>query len=265
MSNMRGTPVARSLASAIAAIIVTLSTATPPAAEDTRAPQPSTRQDPRLPAGVGQNGVPIAIIGPGVDYRDAKIGECLARDGEGVLVGWDFVDSDIRPFRARRADELATFAKRVCGQAEGATNVSAIVFRTDGTNIAHLGEAIGFAVQTPARIVVYDHTAPNADTVRYLSIAARAVTDRVFIVSKPISSGKNATAVTPMPRNLIVIETNRADAGDTTARRAKVTMQFAAALKDNPKLPMADWLAAFADATQSSAGRAPAGAKEPSK
>jgi hypothetical protein len=56
------------------------------------------REKPRVPPGRDPGGVAIAIIGSGIDYTRPEIAARLARDGEGELIGWDFVDNDRRPF-----------------------------------------------------------------------------------------------------------------------------------------------------------------------
>jgi subtilisin family serine protease len=71
-----------------------------------------TRRDkPRVPPGVDPGGVTIAIIGSGIDYTRPEIAARLARDGEGELVGWDFVDNDRRPFE----DCAQSVPPRACG------------------------------------------------------------------------------------------------------------------------------------------------------
>ena len=50
---------------------------------------------PRVPPGVDPGGVAVAIIGSGINYtRSRDRGKRLARDGEGEIIGWDFVDND---------------------------------------------------------------------------------------------------------------------------------------------------------------------------
>lgn len=53
---------------------------------------------PRVPPGRDPGGVAIAIIGNGIDYTRPEIAARLARDGEGEIIGWDFVDNDRRPY-----------------------------------------------------------------------------------------------------------------------------------------------------------------------
>lgn len=53
---------------------------------------------PRVPPGIDPGGRTVALVGNGVDYRRPEIAARLARDGEGEIVGWDFLDGDRRPF-----------------------------------------------------------------------------------------------------------------------------------------------------------------------
>lgn len=53
---------------------------------------------PRVPPGIDPGGISVAIIGDGLDYTRPEIARRLARDGEGEIVGWDFIDEDRRPF-----------------------------------------------------------------------------------------------------------------------------------------------------------------------
>jgi hypothetical protein len=120
------------------------------------AAQPSAAAKPKVPAGTDPGGVAVGLIGPGVDYTDAEIAPRLARDGEGELVGWDFVDGDNRPYASaaaqdQRADGGATgLAKLLLSAYSGARLVPVRVKRDDPDSIAG---AVRFLVQTPARVV----------------------------------------------------------------------------------------------------------------
>ena len=58
----------------------------------------SQASEPKVPAGLDPGGTAIAILGDGIDYTKPVIAKRLARDGEGDLIAWDFVDNDIRPY-----------------------------------------------------------------------------------------------------------------------------------------------------------------------
>ena len=54
--------------------------------------------DPPVPEGRDPGGVSVALLDTGVNYLQAEIGERLARDADGTIVGYDFEDDDARPF-----------------------------------------------------------------------------------------------------------------------------------------------------------------------
>lgn len=113
-------------------------------------------RDPRLPPGVDPGGTAVALISTGIDYTDPAILRRLARDGEGDLIGWDFVDGDNRPFDVSRGttpdhhggsatDLLRTFP---------ASRTRIVPIRVDPADPRHLAGALAFIARTPARFVV---------------------------------------------------------------------------------------------------------------
>ena len=55
---------------------------------------PALAADPPVPLGQDAGGTAVAFMTTGIDYRDPAVAKALARDGEGELIGWDFVDDD---------------------------------------------------------------------------------------------------------------------------------------------------------------------------
>lgn len=117
--------------------------------------------EPRVPPGRDPGGVPVALIGPGIDYRVAEIAQRIARDGEGDLIGWDFIDNDLKPFEPEPACPIQTCstaddawranpARLLLGEA-GASKL--IVLRTKEGDRGALAAAISFASRSPARII----------------------------------------------------------------------------------------------------------------
>jgi hypothetical protein len=108
---------------------------------------------PRLPSGSDPGGPAVALVSTGVDYTDPALAKMLARDGEGELIGWDFVDGDNRPFDeangtspAAHGGNATEIAKRI--------GLRIVPIRVDPTHPAHLANALVFAARTPARIVL---------------------------------------------------------------------------------------------------------------
>ncbi|MFM9937962.1 MAG: hypothetical protein ACKVP7_00535 [Hyphomicrobiaceae bacterium] len=112
---------------------------------------------PKLPPGRDPGGVAVAIIGAGVDYTRPEITNRLARDGEGELIGWDFVDNDNRPFE--RADAAVPVPHHAGSEMALALLGTAphsrlIPIRVPDQKIATLVRALALAAKTPARIAI---------------------------------------------------------------------------------------------------------------
>lgn len=112
-------------------------------------------RDPRLPPGTDPGGAAIALVSTGIDYTNPAVAKLLARDGEGDLIGWDFVDGDNRPFDVtggKAPPHQGGDGTALARMAAGFTRI--VPIRVDPSNPAHLANAIAFASRTPARVVV---------------------------------------------------------------------------------------------------------------
>lgn len=108
---------------------------------------------PRVPIGIDPGGVLIAIAAvTGIDYTQKDISDRLARDGEGELIGWDFVDDDRQPFAAAAAGTAATdLARAVLSQAPGSRLA---VFRSKNGDKITLGKLAVYAARSRSRILL---------------------------------------------------------------------------------------------------------------
>lgn len=104
--------------------------------------------DPRVPAAKDAAGTPVAVVGAGIDYTDPVLTSRLARDGEGNIIGWDFVDNDIFPF----SKDVASNALAKALVANPA--VKLVPVRVPGGDDRAVAGAAAFVARTPARIVV---------------------------------------------------------------------------------------------------------------
>jgi hypothetical protein len=140
---------------------------------------------PPLPPGVDPGGVAIAILSTGIDYTRADIAQRLARDGEGNLIGWDFVDGDIRPFNARSADTPAAWGgdANELIRAVGRGGRRVVPVRIDTGDPISLAKAAAFIAQTPARIVVVPMSTRGAAEWEALGMAIKAFPDLLFIAA----------------------------------------------------------------------------------
>jgi len=115
-------------------------------------------RDPKVPPGLDPGGPAIALIGEGVDYTDPELAKRLARDGEGDIVGWDFVDNDPYPYAAPPAADAVSPEARNSGTAlaklllKTYRKARLIPVRTQPDDPASLARAAAFVARTPAAI-----------------------------------------------------------------------------------------------------------------
>lgn len=135
--------------------------------------------DPSVPPGRDPGGRAVAWIGEGVDYTAIDIAPKLARDGEGELIGYDFVDQDRKPFAASQAPSDISAMRLLFAEGQTAT---LIPIRIDLTKLDRVAEAIEYAVKTPAKVTVI--TGPQtAREMRPLLVAvSKLFPQHLFIV-----------------------------------------------------------------------------------
>ncbi len=141
----------------------------------TLAPRSAEAQsdDPAVPTGIDPGGVPIAIVTTGIDYTDTGIAGRLARDGEGELIGWDFVDSDRKPYSAGTTTVAADQGGNGSALAKALLSFNAVQqpdkhltlmpFRVDGADRSMIAKAVSYAGLTPARTLIVPMTGGTAD------------------------------------------------------------------------------------------------------
>jgi hypothetical protein len=158
--------------------------------------------DPKLPPGQDPGGLAIALIGIGLDYQSVKVAGRLARDGEGEMIAWDFVDNDRTPY----APATATAAEPEA--ADGTTEAAALLaayargrlvpVRVPEADAMALAKAIGFATATPARVVAISVPLATADMRRVVREASARFKDHLFVVAAPLPPKSNAPKA-PLP------------------------------------------------------------------
>lgn len=142
---------------------------------------------PVVPPGRDPGGVAVALIGTGIDYTLPHLRERLARDGEGELVGWDFVDDDRLPYEAAPAHEplppepsgtaLATII------ATQAPEARLVPLRRAARSALSLGQAMVHAARSPARITVVPFAHPDDADWDVLRQVAGRFSSMLFIVA----------------------------------------------------------------------------------
>jgi len=133
-------------------------------------------RDPAYPPGLDPGGVAVAVFPEAIDYTAPEIVRRLARDGEGDVIAWDFLDSDPRPFGPtdpRIVDLLAM-----------SDAIRLVVGRQSTADPARAARLTAFAVRTPARILLVWDTAPNQPDWPLFSEGVTRFPDRLFVVPR---------------------------------------------------------------------------------
>lgn len=108
---------------------------------------------PRVPIGIDPGGTIIAIAADtGIDYTQKDIASRLARDGEGEVIGWDFVDNDRQPYSALATASVTTDLARLLIAESPASRLA--VFRAKPGDKIALGRLAVYAAQSRSRIVI---------------------------------------------------------------------------------------------------------------
>lgn len=171
----------------------------------------SAASDPPVVPGRDPGGVPVAVIGSGIDYTQPEIAQRLARDGEGTLIGYDVVDADQHPFNA--APPAADIAVVSMLLAEG-QSTTIVPVRADVSQLASLAAAIEFAVKTPARVIAFATPGMALEKRALWSAVAKLFPETLFIVAAG-DDGRDLDNIAPVDAapldNVIVITAAAAD------------------------------------------------------
>ncbi|MEZ5818208.1 MAG: hypothetical protein R3D44_14095 [Hyphomicrobiaceae bacterium] len=172
--------------------------------------------DPPVPPGRDPGGVAIAVVGAGLDYRRGNFAARLARDGEGELIGWDFVDNDRRPYVAAGGfDPLA--ALLLAG-----SPARLLPIRVPAGAPGIIARALQLLDEMPARVVLLaaDPGQPLEDA--HLAQAARHLPRLLLVVPARIVASPRRTVPAVDPTGLLVVA---AVASRTPADVAMVRVQ----------------------------------------
>lgn len=135
-------------------------------------------RDPPVPPGEIGGGIPVAIIGAGVDYTQDAVASRLVRDGEGEIAGYDYIDDDRRPYA--RDPAAQDVAEIVLGEGQTTSLIPLRVNLDDMTSLSH---ALRHAGQSPAMIVFIQDMPKERGAVAALASASRYFSDRLFIIA----------------------------------------------------------------------------------
>lgn len=194
---------------------------------------PALAADPRLPPGQDPGGQAIAFISGGIDYTSERIVARVARDGEGEIIGWDFVDNDRFPYVATTAtpadpeavDATSAAAALVQAYAHGRM----VPVRIAAGDPMALARAIGFVTGTPARIVAVGVPLSSPDMRRVVREASQRFRDHLFVVAADLpertAANGDAAGAAPVPK---AADAAPAPAADTLMNLGNVLVVAAA-------------------------------------
>ena len=175
----------------------------------------SSSSKPPVPPGRDPGGVAVAYIGPGVDYITREIAPRLARDGEGEIIGWDFVDNDRRPM-----DPCGRRDRRVIGcdgtlQAHWllteASECRLVVVRATSDQPQSLIQAVMFVAQSPARIVLLAPEGSEPLDPAFVAGAARRFPRVLFVAPQSAPRVETQSPRGASVDNLIFVADSQAD------------------------------------------------------
>jgi hypothetical protein len=147
---------------------------------------------PKVPPGIDPGGVVVAIASPwGLDYTHPEMTPRLARDGEGELLGWDFVDNDRQPFERTSSGVPKGFGvalgRLLIAEGKGVR----LMPLTIKAETAVLGHMVAVAGQSPARILLVE-TSPTARREDWLAFAQAAQQFKdvlIILPAEPLGAG----------------------------------------------------------------------------
>lgn len=132
--------------------------------------------DPKVPAAKDPGVTPVALAATGIDYTDTSLASRLARDGEGNIVGWDFVDNDIFPYAK---DERSNAYARLLLVGP---DVELVPLRLAADDFAGAARATAFVSRTQARTLVLTLSSTRKEDWDLFTKAAAHFKDLLIIV-----------------------------------------------------------------------------------
>ena len=142
-----------------------------------------------MPPGRDPGGVAVALLSSGIDYTIPEMASWLARDGEGEIIAWDFIDNDNRPFDATgvrtppsRGGSAADLVAHMV-TAAAPSQIRIVPVRVDPADPDTLGRAVAFVARTPARIVAVPMWSDRAEDWELFRQAASHFTQLLFVVA----------------------------------------------------------------------------------
>lgn len=156
---------------------------------------PALAADPPVPSGKDPGGSAVALVTSGIDYTPPDVARVLARDGEGELIGWDFVDDDRLPYAAAGGKDDTPLAKLFVGK-----GMRLVAVRVDLADPLSLARGAAFAGKTPASIAIVPIVSRRAEDLVPIRTVAQHLKDIVFVAvaaGEPLRPEEATALATP--------------------------------------------------------------------
>ena len=198
---------------------------------------------PKVPPGTDPGGTAIALIAHGVDYTDPEIAPRLARDGEGDIIGWDFIAGDNKPYAAGAENGVdgTGLAKLILSAYARGRLVPVRVASSDSAQFA---QALRLVMQSPARIVAIPIWNARPEIADMVGAAAAQAPGTLFVI--PAGEGLEARRSGNLLSAAALITAEAASAPFKAAVDIWVRPRGAALFGARPGSPPADALEAHA-------------------
>lgn len=178
---------------------------------------PALAADPPVPPGKDPGGSAVALLSLGIDYTLPDVARVLARDGEGELIGWDFVDNDRRPYTPAGGKDDTPLARLFAG-----TGMRLVPIRVDVADPISLARGAAFAGKTPARIAIVPVQSRRSEDLAPLRAVAQHMSDITFIAvaaGEPLKPDQAASLAMP---NIVPLTAERCAESETRETLAEV-------------------------------------------
>jgi hypothetical protein len=124
----------------------------------------------------------------------------LARDGEGEIIAWDFVDHDNRPYAA-----AADMYETAILSALAVPGIRIVPIRVSFTDPLWLAKAATFAARTPATIIVTPLVAVDAELNQLTAVSKKFASLQIFVIPAGVANTSLVEAATTNLTNVSVL------------------------------------------------------------
>ena len=155
---------------------------------------PAAAEPLHIAPGRDPGGAAIALLTTPFELTNTQLEQKLARDGEGVAIGWDFSK---RPKRSDTGGPQAAGYNPpdIANILARSANMRLVLSFIDPLRPATWAQAVSFVARTPARIVVIPYSSANEAEWATFRAAAEHFPDLLFVVPVSLPNGAHPGAL----------------------------------------------------------------------